>query len=57
MTPFAQDPFRIRRIIVAHGKNPTVEYDREQDLGIPLSLDRVYDAKRAQAALQASAGK
>ena len=52
LTPFAEDPMHIRRITLAYGANPTLEYDREQSLGIPLSLDCKYDAKRVQEAFK-----
>lgn len=54
LTPFDKDPLRIRRISISYGDNPVVEYDRLQDIGLPLSLDRPYDAEKVQAAVSLS---
>lgn len=45
-SPFFKEPLRISSVVVTHGKDPCVSYDRGHDNGLPMALDRPFDGEK-----------
>jgi hypothetical protein len=45
-SPFFKDPLRISAITICHGRDPWVSYDRTHENGLPMAMDRPFDAEK-----------